>query len=119
IQALPTINRSISDFARTSPFVNATSFGNSASGGVGMSIAGTHNRYNNLQIDGAVNNDLFGLAASGTPGGQTGTQPISLDAIQELQLVVSPYDVRQGGFAGRSVNAITRSGTNQIFGTAY
>jgi hypothetical protein len=116
IETLPTIQRSITDMARLSPFFNQTQSDN---GDSFLSVAGTHNRYNNLQIDGAVNNDLFGLAASGTPGGQTGTQPISLDAIQELQLVVSPYDVRQGGFAGGSVNAITRSGTNQITGTAY
>src|SRR5262249_34988205 len=64
IQSLPTIQRSISDFACTSPFVNAISFGNSAAGGVAISIAGRNNRYNNMQIDGAVNNDLFGLAAT-------------------------------------------------------
>ena len=70
-----------------------------------------------------MNNDLFGLAASGTPGGQTGTQPISLDAIQELQLVVSPYDVRQGGFSGGGINAdhhaaapTASSGTGYWFG---
>ena len=116
VENLPTIARSIGDMARVNPFFNQTQSDN---GDSFLSVAGTHNRYNNLQIDGAVNNDLFGLAASGTPGGQTGTQPISLDAIQELQLVVSPYDVRQGGFAGGSVNAITRSGTNQFSGTAY
>jgi hypothetical protein len=116
VENLPTIARSLTDIARVSPFFNQTQ---SDAGDSFLSVAGTHNRYNNLQIDGAVNNDLFGLAASGTPGGQTGTQPISLDAIQELQLVVSPYDVRQGGFAGGSVNAITRSGTNQFTGTAY
>src|SRR5262249_4458648 len=82
-------------------------------------VAGRNNRYNNIQIDGAVNNDVFGLAASGTPGGQTGTQPISYDAIQELQLVVSPYDVRQGGFSGGSINMITRSGANNFNGTGY
>jgi len=93
IESLPTINRSITDFARVSPFVNPTTLG--SSGDQAMSIGGRHNRYNNMQIDGAVNNDLFGLADTGTPGGQTGTQPISLDAIQEVQVVVSPYDVRR------------------------
>ena len=77
-------------------------------------MAGRNNRYNNVQIDGAVNNDVFGLAPSGTPGGMTESQPISLDAIQELQLVVSPYDVRQGGFSGGGINAITQSGSNQF-----
>ncbi len=66
-----------------------------------------------------MNNDLFGLADSGTPGGPASTQPVSLDAIQELQIVVSPYDVRQGGFSGGGINAITRSGTNLFKGTGY
>ena len=113
VENLPTIARSIGDMARVNPFFNQTQSDN---GDSFLSVAGTHNRYNNLQIDGAVNNDLFGLAASGTPGGQTGTQPISLDAIQELQLVVSPYDVRQGGFAGGSVNAITQQRHQPVFG---
>jgi hypothetical protein len=117
IETLPTINRSITDFARISPFVNPTTLG--SSGDQALSIAGRHNRYNNMQIDGAVNNDLFGLADTGTPGGQTGTQPISLDAIQEVQIVVSPYDVRQGGFSGGGVNVVTRSGSNSLHGTGY
>jgi hypothetical protein len=117
IETLPTINRSITDFARVSPFVNPTTLG--SSGDQAMSIAGRHNRYNNMQIDGAVNNDLFGLADTGTPGGQTGTQPVSLDAIQEIQVVVSPYDVRQGGFSGGAVNVVTKSGTNALHGTGY
>ena len=117
IESLPTIARSITDFARVSPYVNPTTLG--SNGDQAMSIAGRHNRYNNMQIDGAVNNDLFGLADSGTPGGQTGTQPISLDAIQEVQVVVAPYDVRQGGFSGGGVNVVTKSGTNTLSGTAY
>lgn len=116
LQRLPTISRSLTDFARLSPFFNQTS---QNSGDAFLSVAGRNNRYNNIQIDGAVNNDLFGLADSGTPGGQTSAQPISLDAIQELQLVVAPYDVKQGGFSGGGVNAITRSGTNEFHGTAY
>jgi hypothetical protein len=84
-----------------------------------VSVAGRNNRYNSLQIDGAVNNDVFGLSATGAPGGQTGSQPVSLDAIQEIQLVVSPYDVRQGGFSGGGINAITKSGTNSLNGTGY
>ena len=91
----------------------------SAGGAEVVSVAGRNNRYNNMQIDGAVNNDVFGLAATGTPGGQTSTQPISLDAIQEIQLLVSPYDVRQGGFSGGGINAITKSGTNAFHGGAY
>ena len=116
LEGLPTISRSLTDFARTSPHFNEQ---NSNGGDSFLSVAGRNNRYNNIQIDGAVNNDLFGLAASGTPGGQTGTQPISLDALAELQLVVAPYDVRQGGFSGGSINAVTRSGTNSVSGTGY
>ena len=114
---MPTISRSINDFARTSPYFNTNT--DSAGGADMISVAGRNNRYNNMQIDGAVNNDVFGLASTGTPGGQTGTQPVSLDAIQEIQLVVSPYDVRQGGFSGGGINAITKSGTNDFHGTGY
>jgi hypothetical protein len=116
IENLPTISRSLTDMARISPYFNPMGLNEDP---LAVSVAGRNNRYNNVQIDGAVNNDVFGLAASGTPGGQTETQPISLDAIQELQLVVSPYDVRQGGFSGGGINAITRSGTNRYGGTGY
>jgi hypothetical protein len=118
IQSLPTIARGIEDFARLSPYFNSQGSGD-GSGANALSVAGRNTRYNNIQIDGAVNNDLFGLADSGTPGGQTESQPVSIDAVQELQLVVAPYDVRQGGFSGGGVNAITRSGTNEFHGTAY
>lgn len=117
IETLPTINRSIQDFARVSPHFVQYAFNGDPSA---LSVAGRNTRYNNLQIDGAVNNDLFSIAASaGTPGGSAETQPISLDAIQELQLVVAPYDVRQGSFSGGGVNAITRSGTNALRGSAF
>ena len=116
LESLPTISRSLTDMARTSAYFNPIGLNEDP---LAVSVAGRNNRYNNVQIDGAVNNDLFGLAASGTPGGQTETQPISLDAIQELQLLVSPYDVRQGGFSGGGINAITRSGTNRFSGTGY
>jgi len=117
IDSLPSISRSIQDYARTSPFVNVSQ---AASGNdTEINVGGRPNRYNNMQIDGAVNNDVFGLSSTGTPGGQTGTQPVSLDAIQEIQVLVSPYDVKQGGFSGGGVNAITKSGTNNFHGTAY
>jgi hypothetical protein len=116
IEELPTIKRGLEDFARTNPFVTITSQGEDPNS---ITVAGRNNRYNNIQIDGSVNNDLFGLADTGTPGGQADTTPISLDAIQELQLVVSAYDVRQGGFSGGSVNAITRSGSNDYKGSAF
>jgi outer membrane receptor for ferrienterochelin and colicin len=117
LQSLPTIGRGLDDFTRLNPYFASTAIGGTISNGV--SVAGRNNRYNNIQIDGAVNNDLFGLAANGAPGGQADTQPISLDAIQEIQLLVAPYDVRQGGFSGGGINAITKSGANDFFGTAY
>ncbi len=116
IEELPTVNRSLQDFARTNPYFSVSPTDPS---GTTLSVAGRNNRYNNIQIDGAINNDLFGLAGSGTPGGQTGAQPISLDAIQQLQLVVSPYDVRQSGFTGGGINAVTRSGTNKLEGSVF
>lgn len=118
IESLPTVARGIEDFARLSPYFNSSGSGD-GSGANALSVAGRNTRYNNIQIDGAVNNDLFGLADSGTPGGQAETQPISIEAIQELQLVVAPYDVRQGGFSGGGVNAVTRSGSNAFHGTVY
>jgi Carboxypeptidase regulatory-like domain/TonB-dependent Receptor Plug Domain len=116
IRALPTIRRQFQDFVRTSPYVNVQP---SDPTQTTLSIAGMNNRYNTIQIDGAVNNDLFGLAATGTPGGQTDTQPISLDTIQEIQVAISPYDIKQGGFTGGAINAITRSGTNEFHGSVY
>lgn len=116
IESLPTVNRTLQDFARTNPYFTTDL---SDSNGTTLNVAGRNNRYNNIQIDGAVNNDLFGLAGTGTPGGQTGAQPITLDAIQQLQLVVSPYDVRQSGFTGGGVNAVTRSGTNDLQGSVF
>ncbi len=116
IESLPTVNRSIQDFARTNPYFRTEAFDESSTR---LTVAGRNNRYNTIQIDGAVNNDLFGLADTGTPGGQTDTQPISLDAVEQLQMVVSPYDVRQGGFTGGGINAVTRSGSNQIEGSVF
>ncbi len=116
VESLPTISRNIVDIAQDVAVLQSSIGLNEDP--LAISVAGRNNRYNNVQIDGAVNNDVFGLAASGTPGGQTEAQPISLDAIQELQLVVSPYDVRQGGFSGGGINAITKSGTNDLRGTA-
>src|SRR5512135_20048 len=116
IKTLPTVRRQFQDFARTNPYVNVQPYDSTQTA---VSIAGMNNRYNTIQIDGAVNNDLFGLAATGTPGGQTDTQPISLDTIQELQVAVSPYDIKQGGFTGGAINMITRSGTNEFHGSVY
>lgn len=112
IENLPTSSRSLNDFLKLTPQAAPTASG-------GTSFGGANNKFNNITIDGAVNNDVFGLASNGTPGGQAGTQPISLDAIQEIQVVIAPYDVSLGNFTGAGVNAITRSGTNKFEGSAY
>jgi len=112
IQSVPTVDRSIYDIVKNMPMVQTNKIG-------GISFAGTNNRYNSFQIDGTVSNDVFGLSSSGTNGGQTGSNPISLDAIQEIQVVVAPYDVRQSGFTGGGINAITKQGTNEFHGSAY
>jgi hypothetical protein len=111
VQSIPTISRGLRDFTKISPLANTS--------GSGTSFAGANNRYNQFAIDGIVNNDVFGLAASGTNGGQTGIEPISLDAIEEFQINIAPYDVRQGGFTGGGINAVTKSGSNKFSGSAY
>jgi len=111
IDAMPTLSRGVGDFLRLTPQSNGVNGG--------TSFAGVNNRYNAIYIDGAVNNDVFGLAASGTNGGQTGIAPFSIDIIDQFQVVLSPYDVTLGGFAGGGVNAVTKSGTNKFGGTAY
>ncbi|MDD2437902.1 MAG: carboxypeptidase regulatory-like domain-containing protein [Massilibacteroides sp.] len=111
IATAPSIKRSIYDVTRLVP--------QASSAGSGMSFAGSNNRYNSFQIDGTVNNDVFGLASSGTNGGQSGANPISLDAIEEIQVVIAPFDVRQSGFTGGGINAITKSGTNEFKGSVY
>src|SRR5439155_7122031 len=112
---LPSINRSLADIVRINPLFNTFGGGSGADTATVVAVAGNSYRYNSLQIDGAVNNDLFGLASSaGVPGGTAETQPVSLDAVQEIQLVVSPYDIRQGGFSGGGINAITKSGSNDL-----
>ena len=88
-------------------------------GFVVISFNGMNNRYNSIYIDGAVNNDVFGLAGSGTNGGQTGVSPISLDAIEEFQIALAPFDVRVAGFAGAAINAVTRSGSNNFEASVY
>ncbi len=110
IDKTPTISRSIADIARLTP---------QAGGGSGdqTSVAGRNNRYNNIQIDGATLNDVFGLSGTGAPGGQAGAQPISLDAIEAFNVDIAPYDVRYSGFTGGLINAITRSGTNEFSGS--
>lgn len=111
IENVPTLNRDLGDYVRLTP--QASGYGG------GTSFGGVNNRYNAIYVDGAVNNDVFGLASSGTNGGQTGISPFSIDIIEQIQVVLSPYDVTYGGFAGGGVNAVTKSGTNEFKGTAY
>ncbi len=116
LESLPTIDRGFNDFARTNPFFTVSSENEDPDA---LSVAGRSSRYNSISIDGSVNNDLFGLADTGTPGGQSGTTPISLDAIQELELVIADFDVRNGGFSGGGINAVTRSGSNSFKGSVF
>ena len=115
INTLPSASRSIADFVRITPQAQITE-GND---GFSISLAGQNNRYNAVYIDGAANNDVFGLAGSGTNGGQTGVNPFSVDAIASFQVNIAPFDVRQSGFSGGSINAVTRSGTNDWEGSVY
>lgn len=112
IKSLPSLSRNIADFARLTPQAQLR-------GDDVLSIGGQNNRFNAIYIDGAVSNDVFGLAANGTNGGQTGVSPISVDAIEQFQVSVAPYDVKLSGFAGGAISAITRSGTNNFEGSAY
>ncbi|MEJ2335265.1 MAG: carboxypeptidase regulatory-like domain-containing protein [Gemmatimonadales bacterium] len=111
ITDFPTFERQLNEYAILSPYSNVVE---------GQpSIAGQNNRYNNIQIDGAVNNDVFGLADSGVPGGQARAKPISLLAVEEIQILVSPFDVRQGYFSGGLLNAVTKSGGDTWKGSAF
>ena len=108
IQRLPLLGRNFTDLLRTSPQVIS-----------GSSVAGQNNRFNTILIDGGVNNDIFGLSSGGTPGGTAGAKPISLEALQEFQILAAPFDIRQGSFSGGLVNGITKSGSNQFHGSAF
>lgn len=107
ITRLPSIGRDFRDITRLTP----------QAGGGNFSFGGRSNLYNNLTIDGATMNNVFGL--NPLPGGQSSVTPFSMDAIQEMSVSLSPYDVRQGNFTGAGVSAITRSGTNELSGSAY
>ncbi|OYU83403.1 MAG: TonB-dependent receptor [Flavobacterium sp. BFFFF2] len=115
ISGLPNINRGIQDVTKLIPQSANNSF------------AGTNFRYNNVTIDGSINNDAIGFSpslggqsgTSGMPGSSTRSNSISLDAIQDMQVYIAPYDVKLGNFLGGSINAVTRSGSNQVTGSAY
>ncbi len=114
LSLLPSVGRNMYDYLRAVPQVKLVT-GNEGA----VSIAGQNNRYNAFYVDGAIHNDVFGLAASGTNGGQAGISPLSVDAIDQFQVVVSPYDASLGNFTGGGINAITRSGSNKTTGTVY
>ncbi len=105
LNTLPTISRSITDLTRLTPQGNGSSF------------AGQDSRMNNIMIDGAYFNNSFGLRNA--PGVTAGVAPIPLDAIEQMQVNIAPYDVRQGNFVGAGVNAVTKSGTNEFTGSLY
>jgi Carboxypeptidase regulatory-like domain len=105
LAALPTLSRNITDFTKLTPQSSGTSF------------AGQDNRFLNLTVDGSIFNNSFGLQA--LPGSQTNSSPISVDAIEEIQVNLSPYSVKDAGFTGASINAVTRSGTNKLHGLAF
>ncbi len=115
INSLPTISRGIQDVTKLVPQSANNSF------------AGTNFRYNNVTIDGSINNDAIGFSpslggqsgTSGMPGSSTRSNSISLDAIQDIQVYIAPYDVKLGNFLGGSVNAVTKSGSNQVTGSVY
>ena len=119
IASLPAINRSLSDIARVNPYATQTTAFGADDGLQGISVLGTNSRFNNIQIDGAIANDIFGLGQAGTAGSQANANLLSLDAIEELQVNISPYDIRQSGFTGGLINAITRSGTNTFKGSGF
>ncbi|MGD9899506.1 MAG: TonB-dependent receptor [Calditrichaceae bacterium] len=106
IDQMPTISRSTGDLTRLTPQNDGNSYG------------GRNVLYNNFSLDGSIFNNPFGLD-SPVPGGQTNAQPVSLDAIDQIQVSLAPFDVRQGGFTGAGVNSVTKSGTNEFTGSAY
>jgi hypothetical protein len=111
LRRLPSLNRTFTDFAILSPEVSDA--------GPGLSGGGVNNRLNNIQIDGASENDLFGLSDTGQPGGQARGKSIGLEAVREYQVLLAPFDVRQGNFSGALINAVTHGGTNEFHGSLF
>lgn len=112
LTSLPTVSRSLYDVVRLAPQVVVTKTG-------GMSYGGVANRYNSFRVNGMANNDMYGLSSSGTNGGLANANPVSLDAISQIEVAIAPFDVRMSGFGGGEINAVTKSGTNEFAGSAY
>jgi hypothetical protein len=112
ILAHPTVDRDFLQVADLSPNVTRTPSG-------GLSISGQNERYNSIVINGAVHQDLFGARASGLPGAGARAKALPLEAVQEFQVQVAPFDVRSSGFTGGFLNAVTRGGTNEWRGSAF
>jgi hypothetical protein len=111
LESLPTLSRNFVDFVTLSPHVRSSE--------TGISVAGSNVFFNNVQVDGALNQDVFGLSPNGVAGGRANGRIIPLDAIEQLEVLVSPYDVRQSGFTGGVLNAVTKSGTNELAGSTF
>ena len=117
ISQLPTISRRVEDLLRLTPQYSATQQPTSSGALSFVSFAGQDNRLNNMTVDGSYFNNSFGLG--GEPGDRTNVAPISLDALEQVQVNVAPYDVRQGNFVGAGINMVTKSGTNEFSGTLF
>ena len=111
IQRMPTLTRNLTDFIRLTPQASAT--------GAGFSGGGMSNRMNNVQIDGASERDVFGLGATGQPGAEVNAKSVSIEAVKEFQVLLAPFDVRQGNFGGLLLNAVTKGGTNDWHGSVF
>ena len=111
LHRMPSLNRTFTDFVSMTPQISNS--------GPGISGGGANNRYNNIQIDGSTEKDMFGLGSTGQPGGQAGGKSIGIEAVKQYQVLLSPYDVRYGNFSGVMINAVTKSGSNNFFGSAY
>ena len=112
IESVPTMSRSLNDITRLTPQATVNSM-------VRFLFAGANNRYNSFQIDGAMNNDVFGLLPMERTEDKLALNRFSLETIEQIQINIAPFDVRQSGFTGGGINAITKSGTNKFHGSAY
>lgn len=111
LSELPTLSRNFIDFAALSPLARVSE--------EGVSVAGANYRFNTLNVDGAVNQDVFGLSTNNIAGGRAGGRVIPLEAVEQFRLEVAPFDIRQSGFTGGALNAVTKSGTNEFEMSAF